>query len=242
MSITIEHVSFSYRNAKRQALQDINFKIEKGTCWGLIGHNGAGKTSLLHLLAGLMKPSSGTITLFDTNYANHVSLIKNKIGFVPQEYALYPTLTCAQNLFYFGGCFGLNRNFLKTKIHHFLEELDILEYEDTLVKHCSGGIKRRVNIIACLLHNPDFILLDEPTVGVDIASKNLIWTYLAKLNLEGKTILITSHNLHEIEALCPNLLILHKGSLAFNGTKETFFNQHHEAKNLHEAFNIYQNE
>jgi ABC-2 type transport system ATP-binding protein len=188
------------------------------------------------MLCGLVKPTSGHFTINDLNYANHSLKIKKIIGVVPQEYALYPTLTARENLHYFGSMYGLKGTYLKDKVIETLDLLGLLKFADKRIETFSGGMKRRVNLIAGILHNPKVLFLDEPTVGVDVQSKNAIIDYLKFLNHNGTTIIYTSHHLAEAEDFCSNIAILDRGRIYAQGSPSGLILSTPQARNLEEVF------
>lgn len=200
--IKIESLSKKYKEADQYSLNNVSLDINEGEIFGLLGPNGAGKTTLISMLCGLVKPTSGHFTIDGLDYQHHSSKIKKIIGVVPQEYALYPTLTARENLHYFGSMYGLKGSDLKDKVIETLDLLGLLKFADKAVGTFSGGMKRRVNLIAGILHNPKVLFLDEPTVGVDVQSKNAIIEYLKVLNQNGTSIIYTSHHLAEAEDFC----------------------------------------
>ncbi|WP_035666993.1 ABC transporter ATP-binding protein [Flavobacterium sp. KJJ] len=218
------------------SLNDVSLEIKEGQIFGLLGPNGAGKTTLISMLCGLIKPTSGHFTIDDLNYTDHSSQIKKIIGVVPQEYALYPTLTARENLHYFGSMYGLKGSNLKDKVIETLDLLGLLKFADKRIETFSGGMKRRVNLIAGILHNPKVLFLDEPTVGVDVQSKNAILDYLKVLNQNGTTIIYTSHHLAEAEDFCTNIAILDQGKIYAQGTPSSLIESTQEARNLEEVF------
>ena len=218
------------------SLNDFSLNINEGEIFGLLGPNGAGKTTLISMLCGLVKPTSGHFTINDLNYANHSRKIKKIIGVVPQEYALYPTLTARENLLYFGSMYGLKGAYLKEKVIETLDLLGLLKFADKRIETFSGGMKRRINLIAGILHNPKVLFLDEPTVGVDVQSKNAIIDYLKFLNQNGTTIIYTSHHLAEAEDFCTNIAILDRGRIFAQGTPSSLISATDEARNLEDVF------
>ncbi|MFB3386132.1 ABC transporter ATP-binding protein [Flavobacterium sp. LAR06] len=218
------------------SLNDVSLDINEGQIFGLLGPNGAGKTTLISMLCGLIKPTSGHFTINDLDYSHHSPKIKKIIGVVPQEYALYPTLTARENLHYFGSMYGLKGADLKDKVIETLDLLGLLKFADKRIETFSGGMKRRVNLIAGILHNPKVLFLDEPTVGVDVQSKNAILDYLKVLNQNGTTIIYTSHHLAEAEDFCDTIAILDRGRIYAQGTPSTLIASVEEARNLEEVF------
>lgn len=218
------------------SLNDFTLDIKEGVIFGLLGPNGAGKTTLISILCGLVKPTSGSFTIDGLGYAKNADEIKQIIGVVPQEYALYPTLTARENLLYFGSMYGLKGNDLKEKVIDSLDFLGLLKFADKRVETFSGGMKRRVNLIAGILHDPKVLFLDEPTVGVDVQSKNAIIDYLKTLNNNGTTIIYTSHHLAEAQDFCTDIAILDRGKIYAQGTPMGLIEATTNAKNLEDVF------
>ena len=234
--IKIESLSKKYKDADQYSLNNVSLAINEGEIFGLLGPNGAGKTTLISMLCGLVKPTSGHFTIDGLNYANYSSKIKKIIGVVPQEYALYPTLTARENLHYFGSMYGLKGSDLKDKVIETLDLLGLLKFADKRVETFSGGMKRRVNLIAGILHKPKVLFLDEPTVGVDVHSKNAIIEYLKVLNQNGTTIIYTSHHLAEAEDFCTNIAILDQGQIYAQNTPSILIESTKDARNLEDVF------
>ena len=234
--IKIESLSKKYKDADQYSLNNVSLDINEGQIFGLLGPNGAGKTTLISMLCGLVKPTSGHFTIDGLSYAGHSSKIKKIIGVVPQEYALYPTLTARENLHYFGSMYGLKGSDLKDKVIETLDLLGLLKFADKRVETFSGGMKRRVNLIAGILHNPKLLFLDEPTVGVDVQSKNAIIDYLKVLNQSGTSIIYTSHHLAEAEDFCTNIAILDRGRIYAKGTPSGLIESVEDAANLEDVF------
>lgn len=234
--IQISFLSKKYKDAEMYSLKDFTLTINKGEIFGLLGPNGAGKTTLISILCGLVKPTSGSFIIDNLTYAKNGNEIKKIIGVVPQEYALYPTLTARENLLYFGSMYGLKGENLKEKVIESLDFLGLLKFADKRVETFSGGMKRRVNLIAGILHNPKILFLDEPTVGVDVQSKNTIIDYLKQLNKNGTTIIYTSHHLSEAEDFCTNIAIVDYGKLFAEGTPSELIATTKNAKNLEDVF------
>ena len=234
--IKIESLSKKYKDADQFSLNDVSLNINEGEIFGLLGPNGAGKTTLISMLCGLVKPTSGHFTIDGLDYQHHSSKIKKIIGVVPQEYALYPTLTARENLHYFGSMYGLKGSDLKDKVIETLDLLGLLKFADKPVETFSGGMKRRVNLIAGILHKPKVLFLDEPTVGVDVQSKNAIIDYLKVLNQNGTSIIYTSHHLAEAEDFCTNIAILDRGRIYAKGTPSSLIDSVEDARNLEDVF------
>jgi ABC-2 type transport system ATP-binding protein len=234
--IEIQSLSKRYKNAGFFSVNGLSLSVNRGEIFGLLGPNGAGKTTLISMLCGLLKPTSGSFTINGLTYKNNTKALKKCIGVVPQEYALYPTLTAYENLLYFGSMYGLKGKDLKQKINDSLDYLGLIQFADKRIETFSGGMKRRVNLIAGLLHDPAVLFLDEPTVGVDVHSKNVIIDYLKQLNAKGTTIIYTSHHLAEAEDLCSHIAIIDNGEILVQGTPDEIIKITNNAHSLEDVF------
>ena len=218
-----------------RAVDDVNIEIKDGELVGLIGPNGAGKTTLMSILMGGIQPTAGNFTISGLSYKGQAQQIRYKIGVVPQEYALYPTLTARENLHYFASLYGLKGKQVQERVTQGLERVGLLEVADKKIKHFSGGMKRRINLLAGILHTPEVLFLDEPTVGVDVSSKLIIIDYLKELNGQGMSVLYTSHHMQEAQDFCHRVLILDKGILLCENTPQGLI-MDLKARNLEEVF------
>ena len=218
------------------SLNHFSLEIHENEIFGLLGPNGAGKSTLIAILCGLITPTAGDFSIAGMNYHHNAFDIKKIIGVVPQEYALYPTLTARENLMYFGSMYGLKGANLKEKVSESLEFLGLMKFADKKIDTFSGGMKRRINLIAGILHQPKILFLDEPTVGVDVHSKNAIIEYLLKLNEKGTTIVYTSHHLAEAEEFCTDIAIVDHGSIYAKNTPQNLISQTKGAANLEDVF------
>jgi len=234
--IQINQLSKKYKTAEAYSVHKLDLTIKKGEIFGLLGPNGAGKTTLISMLSSLLKPTSGSFSIDGLNFKEHKKQLKQLIGIVPQEYALYPSLTAYENLYYFGSMYGLRGNALKENIDEYLEILGLSQFAHKKIANFSGGMKRRVNLMASILHKPKVLFLDEPTVGVDVQSKNAIIAYLKQLNKDGTTILYTSHHLNEAEHFCTRVAIIDLGTIVCKGQPAELIAQQEDAKNLEEVF------
>lgn len=234
--IEIKNLFKKYKNADDFSVKDFSLDIAEGEIFGILGPNGAGKTTLISMLCGLIKPSSGTYKIAGMSPKNKSTGIQKIIGIVPQEYALYPTLNSRENLMFFGALYGLKSNLLHKKISEGLDRVGLTENADKKIKHFSGGMKRRCNLIAGILHEPKLLFLDEPTVGVDVQSRNVIIEYLQELNRNGTTIIYTSHHLQEAEDFCTRIAIIDNGQLYAIGSPEELISKTPNAKNLEDVF------
>lgn len=216
--VEIKNLVKKYKNTSNVAIDNLSLTIPKGSVFGLLGPNGAGKTTFISMLCGLFKPNEGSIFINGKSMQTHSKECKQIIGVVPQEIALYPTLTAWENLIFLGHMYGIKTQELKIRITNNLKLLGLYEHAHQKISTYSGGMKRRINLIAGLLHNPELLILDEPTVGVDVQSKQAIIDYLKKLNTEmAMTILYTSHHLSEAEEFCSNIAIIDNGKIITQG-------------------------
>jgi ABC-2 type transport system ATP-binding protein len=212
------NITKHYRGMKSPALDHIDLKIRKGEIFGLLGPNGAGKTTLINILSGVLKPDSGKVIINGLDVSTQSHLIKPGIGIVPQEIALYPTLTVKENLIIFGSLYNIPKQILKKRIADCLSIYGLENKAGSQVKKLSGGMKRRLNIIAGILHKPELLILDEPTAGIDVQSKVVILDNLRKLNQQGTTILYTSHYMDEAEKFCSYTSIIDYGKMIAEGS------------------------
>lgn len=234
-AIQTENLSKKYKNSLYFALDNLSFSVKEGEIYGILGQNGAGKTTLMSILFGSIKPTSGSFRICGMTYENNVPEIRHQIGIVPQEYALYPTLTARENLQYFGCLYKIKPKILNEIIDKSLEKIGLLEVANQKIEYYSGGMKRRINLLAGILHQPKILFLDEPTVGVDVISKNTIIQYLKELNMNGMSILYTSHHLLEAQELCHRVGILSEGKLIEENTPKQLINNT-KALSLEEVF------
>lgn len=200
------------------ALDQVSLSLQRGEFFGLLGPNGAGKSTLMSLVAGLKQPDSGSLTLDGERFTQDRMDLRRKLGFVPQTVALYEDLTAEENLHIFGSLYGLSGKELKTRIHEALQTAQLLERRRDRIKSFSGGMQRRLNIVAALLHRPSLLLCDEPTVGVDPQSRNAIFEFLQQLNREGLTVIYSTHYMEEATRLCSRIAIIDHGRVLALGT------------------------
>lgn len=234
--IHVENLSKQYKNSDFLAVNKLSLDIRAGEIFGLLGPNGAGKTTLISMLCGLIKPTSGHFSIDQKTYREEGVAIRESIGVVPQEYALYPTLTAHENLSYFGAMHGLKGRRLKELVDVSLEKMGLTRFANKQVGTFSGGMKRRVNLLAGVLHRPKVLFLDEPTVGVDVQSKNAIIDFLKALNGQGTTIVYTSHHLIEAQELCDRIAIIEGGKIIAQGTPAALIKSVVDARNLEDVF------
>ncbi|MFZ4520449.1 MAG: ABC transporter ATP-binding protein [Bacteroidales bacterium] len=234
--IEIRELTKIYKGAEEPAVNSLSLDIFQHEIFGLLGPNGAGKTTTISILCGLFPPTRGSIMIDGLDSHTNLSKIKQIIGVVPQDIALYPTLTGRENLSFFGNMYGLHGSELRDKIDHYLGEFGLEKHANKLVGKYSGGMKRRVNLIAGLLHDPKIIFLDEPTVGIDVQSRVVILEYLKEINKKGVTIIYTSHYMEEAEHLCTRVAIIDRGNIIALGHPKELLEGHPEFKNLENVF------
>lgn len=202
-------------------VNNISLHVKQGEIFGLLGPNGAGKSTMVSMISTVVMPTSGSITIDNKSLREKPMEIKKMMGIVPQDLALYPSLSTKENLEFFGILYGLSGSELKTRTNEVLEIIELQDKKNQDVAELSGGMKRRVNIGIALMNNPKLLILDEPTVGIDPQSRNHILETVKKLNYEdGMTVIYTSHYMEEVEYLCKNVAIIDHGCLIAQGTKE----------------------
>ena len=202
------------------AVHDVSFSVQPGEVVGLLGPNGAGKTTTVSMIAGLVTPTAGEVLIEGAPLAGDTDPKKRRIGLVPQDLALYDELSALQNLRFFGALYDLTPTALESAIRSSLELVGLAERAKDRVGTFSGGMKRRLNIAASLLHDPDILLLDEPTVGVDPQSRNAIFDNLETLKARGKGLLYTTHYMEEVERLADRVVIVDHGRVVASDTLE----------------------
>ena len=196
-----------------EAVRGLTFKISRGEFFGLLGPNGAGKSTTIGILSGLIEPTRGHISISGFDLFSSPMEAKARLGLVPQNFALYPTLSARDNLVFFGRIYGLKGKHLRERIARVLEIVELTDRAKQTVATFSNGMKRRLNIAAGLLHEPEILILDEPTVGVDPQSRNAILERLDSLNQSGVTVLYTTHYIEEAQRLCDRVAILDQGKM-----------------------------
>jgi ABC-2 type transport system ATP-binding protein len=206
-----------YKGSDDPALSGLNLKVPGGEIFGLLGPNGAGKTTTISIICGILEPTSGSVTVNGLRLGADQAAIRRIIGVAPQEIALYPSLTARENLHFIGSMYGIKGKALSNAVKDYLHVFGLEKFGDRLIRSYSGGMKRRVNLIAGILHHPKILFLDEPTVGIDVQSRTVILEYLKKLNQEGMTIVYTSHYMEEAEQLCSHIAIIDQGRIITEG-------------------------
>ncbi|MDR3269664.1 MAG: ABC transporter ATP-binding protein [Tannerella sp.] len=216
-AIEIKDLCKTYKGNDVPAVDHLSLTIPQGAIMGLLGPNGAGKTTIIHILCGLRSFDKGDVTICSCSLRSQLKAIRPLIGVVPQDIALYPALTACENLKIFGSILGLKGAALNNRINELLSFFGLESHKHRRVGNYSGGMKRRINLIAGLLHHPKVLFLDEPTAGIDVQSKHLILENLKAVNREGSTIIYTSHYMEEAEALCTQVAFIDEGKIIRQG-------------------------
>ena len=211
LAIKIINLFKSYENVK--AVNGIDLEIKKGEFYGLLGPNGAGKSTTINSITSLVKPSNGSIEIFGKNIEEDFRFARSKVGIAHQEVSQDWFFPIEQLLYFQAGFYGILKNDSKERIEYLLNKLGLYKHKSKKMRELSGGMKRRLQIAKALVHDPDIIILDEPTAGVDVELRHDLWSYLQELHSEGKTILLTTHDIDEAELLCEKVGIIDKGKL-----------------------------
>ena len=217
------------------AIDGLSLQVEKGELFGLLGPNGAGKTTTINVLCGLLRPTSGSATVDGFDVQEQPEKVKELIGVCPQETAVYPYLTGAENVELFGNLHTMNKDALKARRDMLLEKMGLAEEAKRRAEKYSAGMKRRLSVILALIHDPQIVFLDEPTVGMDPQSRRAVWGFLKELKKEGKTIILTTHYMEEAEELCDRVGIMDYGKLIALGSPQNLISKDN-VKNLEEVF------
>ncbi|MFC3108319.1 ABC transporter ATP-binding protein [Undibacterium arcticum] len=219
--LTVTNLVKSY--GERRAVDGISFRVNSGQTLGLIGPNGAGKSTTVSLICGLLRPDGGQILLDGQPIGGGNSAVKHKIGLVPQDLALYEDLSARENLKLFGALYGLSGARLKTRCDDVLALVNLTDRAFDKLSAFSGGMKRRLNIAAALLHDPQLLILDEPTVGVDPQSRNAIFNSLELLKSQGRALIYTSHYMEEVERLADHIVVIDHGKILADETPAALY-------------------
>ncbi len=213
---------------KIEALNNFNINIPKGSIYGLLGPNGAGKSTFINILGNLVNKDSGTIKISGIDLDQDSKYCRKKIGIVPQELNIDPFFTPIELLNLQSGLYGVRKN--HNNCEKILEKLGLIEQKNSYARTLSGGMRRRLLVAKALVHNPDIIILDEPTAGVDVSLRRMLWDYIKELKDNGKTICLTTHYLEEAEILCDEITIINKGKIIKTDLKDNFVNLFSEKK------------
>jgi len=225
-AIELRGLSKTFPGGRAPALDGVDLSVPRGGFFGILGPNGAGKTTLMSILGGLLKPTSGSVRIDGRDADQERAAIKRILGIVPQEPAIYPTLSARENLDFFGRMQGLSGEHLEARILACLELAEMTGEADQRVERFSGGNKRRLNMVIGLIHEPEILILDEPTVAIDPHSRSLIHQRLRELHRAGITILISTHYMEEAEQLCQDIAILDHGRVLVQGAVPDLLARH----------------
>lgn len=236
IAIELIDLSYKYKGNPIPSVDRVNLRVAGGQIFGLLGPNGAGKTTTIKMLCGLLQPVTGEIYIDGFSMKAQHDEIKKIIGVVPQDLALFPSLTARENLSIFGGIYGIDKRTLKQRIDELLPVFGLDTAAGKRVDQYSGGMKRRLNLLAGIIHKPRILFLDEPTVGVDVHSKKVIIDNLFEINRQGTTIIYTSHYLEEAEYLCSSLAILDRGRIISTGMMQDIINKYGNDISLEDVF------
>ena len=239
VSASRETAALSVKNFEKKykdgtvAVNKISFDVAKGAFFGFLGQNGAGKTTTISCITGISYPTGGTIEVFGRNVVDEYKEARRMVGLSPQEFNTDIFAPTWKILDYMGGYYGMTSNERKERIEILLKQFGLEKHRDSMFQKLSGGYKRRVLLARALIHDPDLLILDEPTAGVDVQLRHELWKYLEDLNADGKTIILTSHYIEEVERLCNDIAIIADGEIVAHGTKEDFVK---DGNTLEEAF------
>lgn len=227
--VEIEHLTKKF--GSRVVVDDVSFVVQPGTILGLLGPNGAGKSTVINMIVGLLRKTAGEVRLFG-QVAEGNQELRKRIGMVPQELALYYDLSAEENVRYFGGLYGLRGKALKSATEDALKLVGLWERKKDKPATFSGGMQRRLNIAMGIVHQPEFVIMDEPTVGIDPQSRNYIMETIEQMRRDGKTLIYTSHYMEEVERLADTVVIIDQGKVIATGTEPELVNLVTAQKNI----------
>jgi ABC-2 type transport system ATP-binding protein len=227
-AVNIQNLEFAYSDQPRKLFSGLNLRIEKGESFGLFGPNGAGKSTLMNIMTGLVRYAGGSVQLMSQEVNQKRKPFNRIFGFVPQDFSFYHELTPKENLEFFGAWAGLSSTTIKQRIDELLAVLGLSDVRNKQVQKFSGGMKRRVNLAISVIHSPEILFLDEPTVGVDVQTRFAMIEYLKKLNADGTTLIYTSHQLHEAETLCRRIAMIDEGKILVHDYLDNLLAKHKE--------------
>jgi len=222
--LEIKNLTKIYGKGKDEkiAVDNISLTVKKGAFFGLLGPNGAGKSTTIHCITGIAQPTSGQILIDGTDVVKDYKVARTKVGISPQEFNVDIFSTVEKLMDYMGGYYGIPHDERMQRIDELIERFDLQEHRKVKFQKLSGGLKRRAMLGRALVHTPDLLILDEPTAGVDVEQRHDLWEYLKEMNERGKTIILTSHYLEEIQYLCKEIAVINHGNIVAQGTKEDF--------------------
>lgn len=223
--LKVEHLTKQF-GKKITAVDDVSFDVKPGEIVGILGENGAGKTTTLRMIATMLKPTNGNVYIDDINIINHPAQIRKQIGILfGGDVALYDRLTGKENMMYFARLNGMSDQDAKKQIDKISKQLQMTDYIDRPVGKYSRGMKQKISLARSIIHNPDIMLFDEPTTGLDVMSSKLVHDFILDCQKKNKAIIFSSHNMYEIEKLCDRLVIMHKGKIIATGTCQELIEQ-----------------
>lgn len=217
----VENLKMQYGN--KTAVDGISFEVREGEVLGLLGPNGAGKSTTIHILSGILSPSSGNVSILGHSLKKGSKEMKQGIGIVPQDIAIYEEISAEKNVRFFASLYSLKREELKARVKEALELVQLYDRKNDKPKTFSGGMKRRLNIACAIAHQPKLIIMDEPTVGIDPQSRNHILESIKELKARGASIIYSTHYMEEVEAISDRIMVMNEGRIIANGTKEELY-------------------
>lgn len=224
--VVLEVVQLTKQYGGKQALGGVSFQVKEGSCFGLLGPNGAGKSTTMKIITGILRADSGEALVMGQDMMKHADAVRHHIGYVPQEITLYDKLSARQNLTFFGEMYGVKGRELKSRIEEVLGQVGLADRAGEAVGSYSGGMKRRINFAAALLHHPKIVILDEPTVGIDPQSRNHIFEMIRSLRDSGMSVIYSTHYMEEVEALCDDIAIIDHGKVVVQGSLHELLEQY----------------
>ena len=235
-ALSIEKLVKIYPGTSGPAVDALTLKVSRGSIFGLLGPNGAGKTTTISVLCTLLRPTSGTVRVLGLDVLSQADEVRRRIGLVPQDIALYPSMTARENLRYFARILRVPGRRLEDRISQCLDLVGLLDCADRRIATFSGGMKRRANLAVGILHEPELLFLDEPTVGIDAQSRNLILERLTELNRAGMTLLYTTHYMEEAQQLCDEVAIVDAGKMIAGGAPQQLVEEAADCEDLEDLF------
>jgi len=232
----LEFSGIKKRYGESCILNNVSFEIKEGEVFGLIGRSGCGKSTFLKILVGMVRADDGKILFDGKDAIKDINYLRASTGFATQENMLFDELSTKENSFYFGKLYGMKSKEIRANFEQLIDLLELNGYEDVLAKNLSGGMIKRANILVSLIHKPKFLILDEPTVGLDPGLRRVLWGYIHEVHKTGTTILVTSHLLEEIEANCDKIAILSKGDIVSVGNPQEYRNIYKKLESFNEIF------
>lgn len=233
LQITNLRKVYGQGDKQKVAVDNISLTVQRGSFFGLLGPNGAGKSTTIHCITGISQPTSGQILVDGVDVVQDYKLARTKVGLSPQEFNVDIFASPEKLMDYMGGYYGIPESIRRPRIEELIKRFDLTEHRKVKFQKLSSGLKRRAMLGRALVHTPDLLILDEPTAGVDVEQRRDLWAYLKELNASGKTIILTSHYLEEIEYLCEEIAVINHGKIVAEGTKAEFMK---DGKSIEERY------